>query len=89
MIDPLISRTTELGLGASRSDPPLSWWLVPRGGGIAAVAFAATLAVIARELQFHDWLTLALALISGALLFAGASQLARNGAAVASWSRRR
>lgn len=75
--------------GASGEDQPLSWWLVARNLLLGALAVLATLPAASRELGRYDWLTLALALAAGGLLYAGASQLLRNGAAISSWRRLR
>jgi Methylamine utilisation protein MauE len=76
------------GLGAaSGDDPSLSWWLVARNLLLAAVALVAVLPPSSRELGMLDGLTLVLALLATVALYAGASQLLRNGAAIASWRR--
>lgn len=71
--------------GAAREDQPLSWWLVARNLLLGVAAALATLPPASRDLGPYDWLTLALALLAFGVLFAGASQLMRNGAAIASW----
>jgi hypothetical protein len=75
--------------GASAADQPLSWWLVARNLLLGAVAVVATAPATNRELGLYDWLTMALALLAACVLYAGASQLLRNGAALASWRRAR
>lgn len=75
--------------GASGEDQPLSWWLVARNLLLGALAVLATLPAASRELGRYDWLTLALTLAACGLLYAGASQLLRNGAAISSWRRLR
>lgn len=71
--------------GATDGDARLSWWLVARNAVLALVAAAAALPVTGRELGPVDSLTLVLAILASVLLYAGASQLMRNGAAIASW----
>jgi hypothetical protein len=73
------------GLGASDGDARLSWWLVARNGLLALAAGAGALPVADRVLGALDALTLVLAILASVLLYAGASQLARNGGAIASW----
>ena len=78
------------GLGAATGDDPaLSWWLVARNLLLGAVAMTAVLPPSARELGLLDWLTLVLALLACIALYSGASQLLRNGAAIASWRKSR
>lgn len=78
------------GLGAATGDDPaLSWWLVTRNLVLAAVALAATLPHGQRELGLLDGLTLVFALIASVALYSGASQLLRNGAAIAAWRKPR
>ena len=74
--------------GASGGDQPLSWWLVARNLLLGALALLATLPATSRALGAYDWLTLALALAASGLLYAGASQLMRNGASISSWRQR-
>jgi hypothetical protein len=71
--------------GATDGDARLSWWLVARNAVLAVAAAAAALPVADRELGLVDSLTLVLAILASVLLYAGASQLMRNGAAIASW----
>ena len=75
--------------GASGTDQQLSWWLVARNVLLGAVAMLAALPAASRELGFYDWLTVVLALAACGTLYAGASQLLRNGAAISSWRRLR
>jgi hypothetical protein len=78
------------GLGAATGDdPPLSWWLVARNLALGAVAMAALLPVSRRELGLLDWMTLVFALLACVALYSGASQLQRNGAAIAAWRKSR
>lgn len=74
--------------GGSGADQPLSWGLVVRNVLLAAVALLATLPTANRELGAYDWLTLGLALTTCAVLYSGASQLLRNGTAIAAWRHR-
>lgn len=71
--------------GATDGDARLSWWLVVRNVVLALAAVAAALPVTGRDLGLVDSLTLVLAILASVLLYAGASQLMRNGAAIASW----
>lgn len=75
--------------GASGGDQPLSWWLVARNLLLGTVAVVASLPATSRDLGPYDWLTLALALMACGVLYSGASQLMRNGAAIASWREQR
>jgi hypothetical protein len=75
--------------GASGTDQQLSWWLVARNVLLGTLAMLTTLPAAGRELGRYDWLTLALALAACGTLYAGASQLLRNGAAINSWRRLR
>ena len=78
------------GLGAATGDDPsLSWWLVARNLALGAVAMAAVLPATQRELGLLDWMTLVLTLLAAVALYSGASQLLRNGAAIASWRKSR
>lgn len=78
------------GLGAaSGDDPALSWWLVLRNLALGAVALAAVLPSTERDLGLLDGLTLVFALLACVALYSGASQLLRNGAAIASWRKSR
>lgn len=74
--------------GGAGADTRLSWWLVARNLLLATAAGGAALPASGRELAGYDWLTLALALAAAVLLYAGASQLLRNGAAIAAWRTR-
>jgi hypothetical protein len=75
--------------GNSEDDQPLSWWLVARNLALGSLAVLATLPATSRDLGPYDWLTLALALLAAGVLYSGASQLMRNGAAIASWRQQR
>lgn len=75
--------------GASGRDTPLSWWLVLRNLLLVGVAALAALPPSSRTLGAYDWLTLALALVALGALYSGASQLMRNGAAIAAWRKAR
>ena len=78
------------GLGAATGDDPsLSWWLVVRNLALGAVAMVAVLPPSQRELGLLDGLTLVLALLASIALYSGASQILRNGAAIASWRQSR
>jgi hypothetical protein len=78
------------GLGAAAGDdPPLSWWLVVRNLMLGALAMSAVLPPSQRELGLVDWLTLVFALLACVALYSGASQLLRNGTAIASWRKPR
>jgi hypothetical protein len=77
------------GLGASTGQQPLSWWLVARNLLLGAVAVVATFPVASRDLGLYDWLTMTLVLVASGALYSGASQLLRNGAALASWRKPR
>jgi hypothetical protein len=71
--------------GTTDGDARLSWWLVARNVVLALAAAAAAVPATDRNLGLVDSLTLVLAILASVLLFAGASQLMRNGAAIASW----
>lgn len=71
--------------GVTDGDARLSWWLVARNVVLALAAAAAAWPVTDRALGLADSLTLVLAILASVLLYAGASQLMRNGAAIASW----
>lgn len=73
------------GLGGADGDARLSWWLVARNALLALAAAAAMLPVAERGLGALDAVTLVLAILAFVLLYAGASQLLRNGGAIASW----
>lgn len=75
--------------GASGDDQPLSWWLVARNLSLGAVAMTAVLPASQRELGLLDGVTLVLALLASVALYSGASQILRNGAAIASWRKSR
>ena len=75
--------------GAADGDARLSWWLVARNVVLAGAAGVAALPASDRDLGGQDWLTLVLSILAAVLLYAGASQLMRNGAAIASWRTRR
>jgi hypothetical protein len=78
------------GLGSvAGEDAPLSWWLVLRNLLLGTAAMVAALPPSSRELDTVDWLTLAFALLASVLLYAGASQLTKNGAAIAAWRKPR
>ena len=75
----------DCGCGFGRtsvSKATLSWWLVARNLALAALAFAGSLPVSQRALGAYDWLTLLFVLASGVLIWSGAAELARNGAAI-------
>jgi len=71
--------------GRSGEDPPLSGWLVTRNLVLGGLALVGAWPVNERVLGAYDWLTLVLATIAAAALFAGGSQLLRNYAAMAAW----
>jgi hypothetical protein len=71
--------------GASGADQPLSWWLVARNLLLGVAAMVAAGPPAGRDLGPYDWLTLAFAIAAAVLLYSGASQLMRNGAAMAAW----
>ena len=75
--------------GAPGTEQQLSWWLVVRNVLLGAVAVLATLPAARRELGLYDWLTVVLALAACGTLYAGASQLLRNGTAINSWRKLR
>jgi hypothetical protein len=77
------------GGGAAGREQSLSWWLVLRNLLLVAAAALAALPDSRRALGAYDWLTLALALGALAILYAGASQLMRNGTAIAAWRKPR
>ena len=77
------------GGGASGRDQPLSWSLVLRNLVLVVAAALAALPRSSRALGAYDWLTLVLALATLATLYSGASQLMRNGAAIAAWRKLR
>jgi hypothetical protein len=77
------------GGAASGREQPLSWWLVLRNLLLIAAVVLAALPSSQRTLGAYDWLTLALALAALAVLYSGASQLMRNGAAIAAWRKPR
>jgi len=71
--------------GAAGKDPPLSWWLVVRNLLLGGLALLGAWPAADRVLGAYDWLTLMLVLAAAVVLFAGASQLLRNRAAMAVW----
>jgi hypothetical protein len=74
------------GLGrARRGDGRLSWGLVARNALLATAAAAAALPVAPRDTGRLEPLVLVLAILAAVLLYAAASQLLRNGAAMAAW----
>jgi hypothetical protein len=75
--------------GAQHGDARLSWWLVARNAVLAGAAGVAALPASQRGLGAMDWLALVLATLAAILLYAAASQLMRNGAAIAAWRTRR
>lgn len=77
------------GGGASGRDQPLSWWLVLRNLLLVVATALAALPPSSRALGAYDWLTLVLAQVALATLYSGASQLLRNGAAIAAWRKAR
>jgi hypothetical protein len=77
------------GGGAAGREQPLSWWLVLRNLLLVAASALAALPNTPRSLGAYDWLTLALAVVALAILYAGASQLLRNGVPVAGWRKPR
>ena len=74
--------------GVAAGDARLSWWLVARNLLLAGAASVAALPASHRGLGGQDWLTLVLAILAAILLYAAASQLMHNGAAIASWRTR-
>lgn len=71
--------------GAAGSSPLLSWRLVLRNLVLIALALIPLLPVSGRTFAALDWATLGAALAALGLLYAGASQLSRNDAAISSW----
>lgn len=71
--------------GAGRGDGRLTWGLVARNTLLAAAAGAAAVPVVQREAGRFEPVVLVLAILAAVLLYAGASQLLRNGAAMAAW----
>jgi hypothetical protein len=71
--------------GAGRGDGRLTWGLVARNALLATAATAAALPVAQREAGRFEPLLLVLAILAAVLLYAAASQLLRNGAAMAAW----
>lgn len=71
--------------GAGRAVGRLSWWLVARNALLAAVAAGAALPVAPRAPARFEPVVLVLAILAAVLLYAGASQLLRNGAAMTVW----
>jgi Methylamine utilisation protein MauE len=71
--------------GAGRGDGRLTWGLVGRNALLATAAVAAALPVAQREAGRFEPVLLVLAILAAVLLYAAASQLLRNGAAMAAW----
>jgi hypothetical protein len=71
--------------GAGRGDGRLTWGLVARNALLATAAAAAAQPVAQREAGRLEPLLLVLAILAAVLLYAAASQLLRNGAAMAAW----
>jgi len=71
--------------GASGENQALSWMLVFRNALLIAMALLCVLPVSERTIIPLDWVTLAAAVITAALLYFGASQLLQNRSAIRSW----
>ena len=83
-------RWVSCGCGLSRDEGEnLSWGLVSRNVLLIAAALVAAAPAPAREIGAGDYAVLAAALVASLLLYVAASQLLRNAAAIASWSRGR
>ena len=67
------------------ADAGLSWWLVLRNGGLAALAFLPALPQSGRELGVLDGFGLAAALLLAALLLLALGQLQANRSAMQPW----
>lgn len=70
---------------AADGDQHLSWRLVFRNALLAGAALLTLLPLAPRLLHSLDWATLAAAVLTAALLWAGVAQLLRNRAAIRSW----
>jgi Methylamine utilisation protein MauE len=71
--------------GAGRDDGRLSWGLVARNVLLAAAAGVAALPVAQRDAGRMEPVVLVMAILAALLLYSAASQLLRNGAAMAAW----
>ena len=60
-----------------------------RNLALGSLAITAVLPASQRELGLLDWVTLVFALLASIALYSGASQLLRNGAAIAAWRKAR
>jgi hypothetical protein len=74
------------GLGeAANGGQLLSWTLVLRNAVLAGLALLPLFPLAPRPLHPVDWATLATSLLAAVLLYFGATQLLRNGAAIQTW----
>ena len=80
----------QISCGCGLGDDPeggrlLSWTLVLRNAVLAGLALLPLLPLTPRPLHPVDWATLATSLLAAVLLYSGAAQLLRNGAAIQTW----
>jgi len=68
-------RDIDCGCGGPAGRQPISAWLVGRNAGLASVAVFSALPVAARPLVWVDFITVAAAVATTALLYAAADQL--------------
>jgi hypothetical protein len=74
------------GFGGKRdTEQYLSGGLIARNAVLIALALLTLLPAADRRLAFGDWVTLAAALLAGALLFGAANQLLANRSAINTW----
>lgn len=71
--------------GKSPAGRGLSWLLVARNGLLVMAALLPLAAAAPRNLGAVDWVTLAAALVTAALLYGAVTQLTANGAAIGTW----
>ena len=76
------SRGHALDCGCGGEPLPLSWALVLRNGGLAALALPAAAPTAARALGWGDFLVIAAAVVLGTLLYAALHQVLRHRAGI-------